>query len=200
MAARDVEPEDQPVRRRWSAGAIRRDPFGFAAFAADEHRALADLLERIADDLPHAAPAAALTAAARLRRAAGVAADRDALLLAALEDRAPLGCAARAAATLARRDLAQACGGALELAEALDEFARKGPRGGGDALGYLLRACFEAIRRRQDWMEGVLLPEARERLTPEAAAALGARWAESAVAEGPLARSGFGVVEGARAW
>ena len=187
-------------RQPWSAEAIRADPLGFLAEERAAQRALADLLEEIADALPQAAGgAAALVAAARLRRLVAQSQPAEESSLYALVERlAPPGAGARQAVALARREAAVAAGLAIELADELEALARRGVAGSPEALGYMLRACFEALRRRLDWVEAAILPQARAYLDPERIEALGEALA-ACVGRVPLRyRAGLGVVSGAR--
>ncbi len=196
----------------WSEAAIRADPLGFVALRERSLRGLADMLERIADGLPHlACPSATALAGTRLRMiarqgaarwplAAPIAAEEE---LYALAGPSPGGWdaeaeAARQVVRFARREGAMVCGMAAELADALDAFLDAGHAAEPEALGFGLRACFEAIRRRVDWVEDAIMPLARRRLDPEAATAMGARLA-AGVAAAPLsARADLVVIEGAR--
>lgn len=187
-------------RRPWATEAIRADPLGFLADDRASQRALADLLEEIADALPKAAGgSAALVAAARLRRLVSQSQPAEERSLYALVERlAPPGAGARQAVALARREAAVAAGLALELADELESLARQGVAAAPEALGFMLRACFEALRRRLDWVEAAILPQARAYLDPERVAALGEALADC-VGRLPLRdRAGLGVVSGAR--
>lgn len=187
-------------RRPWSPEAIRSDPFGFMAEDRAAQRALADLLEDLADALPAAAsrPAAAL-ASARLRRlAAQSPSAEEVALFSALEAHATAG-AARQVIAIARREGALLAGLAIELAEALDTLARDGAAHESEALGYMMRACFEGMRRRIDWIEAVILPQARALLTPVETRDLGDYFASTASRLAPHARSGLAVIDGDRA-
>ncbi|SEA72756.1 hypothetical protein [Rubrimonas cliftonensis] len=196
----------------WSEAAIRADPLGFVALRERSLRGLADMLERIADGLPHlACPSATALAATRLRMIARQGASRWPLAapIAAEEELYTLAGAspgvgdmeAQAALQVvrfARREGSMVCGMAAELADALDTFLDAGHAAEPEALGFGLRACFEAIRRRVDWVEDAIMPLARRRLDPEAATAMGARLA-AGVAAAPLStRADLLVIDGAR--
>lgn len=158
--------------------AIRADPLGYLAHDRAAQRALADLLERIADGLPGADPVATRLAAALLRAgfAASAGAPEELALFAAVE---PHGPRARAAAAVARRDHAERGGQAVELAEALDGLAAAGGSQNPETLGLLLRAFFDGLRRRLDWIEATIAPVA-ERLGEGELTRLGARLASLA--------------------
>ncbi len=187
-------------RRPWGAEAIRADPLGFLAEDRAAQRALAALLEDIADALPRAANgSASLVAAARLRRLVAQSQPAEERALYAVVERlAPPGAGARQAVAIARREAALAAGLALELADELDMLARRGAALAPEALGFMLRACFEALRRRLEWVEAAILPQARAYLDVERVEALGDALAE-AVTRLPLRdRAGLGVLNGAR--
>jgi hypothetical protein len=187
-------------RRPWGAEAIRADPLGFLAEDRAAQRALADLLEEIADALPAAAGGSApLVAGARLRRLVAQSQPAEERALYAVVERlAPAGAGARQAVAIARREAALTAGLALELADELDALARAGKARAPEALGFMLRACFEALRRRLDWVEAAILPQARAYLDAERVEALGEALAET-VGRLPLRdRAGLGVLNGSR--
>ena len=188
-------------RRPWPPEAIRADPLGFMAEDRAAQRALADLLEEIADALPTTANrSAAALAAARLRRLAAQAQPaEETALFALIEAHAPVEVGARHVVAIARREGALLAGLAIELADALDGLAREGRSGEAEALGYMLRACFDAIRRRLDWMEAVILPQARALLTPLETRDLGDHLAAIAARQSLRVRSGLAVIDGDRA-
>lgn len=185
-------------RRPWSPEAIRADPLGFMAEDRAAQRALADLLEEIADALPTVTNrSAAALAAARLRRlAVQPQAAEEAALFALIETHAPAEAGARHVVAIARRESALLAGQKIELAEALDVLSREGRAAEAEALGYMLRACFEGIRRRIDWMEAVILPQARALLTPLETRDLGDHLAAIAARQPTRARSGLAVIDG----
>lgn len=168
------------------AQAARHDPLGWLAHDRAGQRGLADLLERVADGLPDAPDRLAARLAATLLRSGfrESAAAGELALLAAVERGRP--CAA-AAAAVARRDHAARCGEAVELAEALDLLAAPGSPQNPEALGLMLRAFFDGLRRRLDWIEATLAPAA-ERLDAREITRLGVRL-------GALAETG-----GLRSW
>jgi len=188
-------------RRPWSPEAIRADPLGFMAEDRAAQRALADLLEEIADALPTVTNrSAAALAAARLRRlAAQPPAPEEAALFALIEAHAPAEAGARHVVAIARREGALLGGVKIELAEALDALARDGRAAEAEALGYMLRACFDGIRRRLDWMEAVILPQARALLTPLETRDLGDCLAAIAARQPLRTRAGLAVIDGERA-
>ncbi len=188
-------------RRPWSPDAIRSDPLGFMAEDRAAQRALADLLEDLADALPAAVsrPAAAL-AAARLRRLAAQApSPEETALFMLIETHAPADAAARQVVAIARREGALLAGLAIELAEALDALAHRGAAPESEALGYMMRACFDGMRRRLDWLEAVILPQARAALTPMETRDLGEHLAAIAARQSLRVRCGLAVIDGARA-
>ncbi len=58
-------------------------------------------------------------------------------------------------------------GYASELSDALEEIARGERPKDPNALGHMLRACFESHRRHLAWENAVVLPLAKKRLTPD---------------------------------
>jgi len=139
------------------------DPLAYLAHDHATQRALAGLLERIADGLPEAADRRATTLAAHSLRM--LAARRWALeeqaLFPMLESRAPVEAPVRRAIAIARREHHETAGRAIELAEELEALAQSGRAANPDALGFMLRAFFDALRRHLDWMEVAVLPAAR---------------------------------------
>lgn len=189
-------------RRPWPLEAIRLDPLGYLAEDRANQRALADQMEMLADALPMAASrAGAATAGARLQRlvAQSLPAE-EAALLAPVETLAADDETTLRQIALARREAATIAGLALELTDDLESLAREGSAAEAEALGYRLRACFEALRRRLDWIEAAILPQARLLLTPPLTAAVGERLAEMARARPMRLRAGLAVLEGRRGY
>jgi hemerythrin-like domain-containing protein len=180
--------------------AMREDPIGYLEYDHAAQRALADLLETIADGLPwEVNRAGAAFAASLLRRsAARHAALEDEALFPLLEARARDE-VTRAAIAIARREHGDAAGRAIELAEELDVLAARGAARNAESLGFMLRAFFDGHRRHLDWVEAAILPQARRVFGPEDLAELGERLAD--LAEGDRLRdwAGLAVIDGARA-
>lgn len=177
---------------------MRADPFGYCDYDNRAQRALADLLEGIADSLPDATDRASAALAAGLLRSA--IARHDAIeeqgLFPLIEARAPLGTPLRRAVAIARREHGEAIGRAIELAEELDELTRTGRARNPESLGFMLRAFFDGLRRHMDWADATIYPQARELLTPEDLVTLGVRLAGIALREGFHERHGLAVIEG----
>lgn len=172
---RDVIPPATPAPPAPETADPAADPFPRLARDRRGERLLAELLERLADGLPDGADRmAARLAAAALRRGFDPArAPEAAALYPALE--AAAGAEAGPMLAVARRDLAERAGLAVELAEALDALAEAGRSDNPAALGFMLRAFFDGLRRRLDWVEAALLPLAERALDAPARAALAAR-------------------------
>lgn len=154
-----------PGRRRtpWSGPATVRNLTTPLARERAGALRLARLLERIADALPRVLRRSAMiVAAARLRRYAltTLPLEDAALLAPVLEDRDPDCPAARVAAIL-RRKGALAAGQAIELADALEAVAQRPAAPEAEALGFMLRECFDAIARRDELVEAAILPAGR---------------------------------------
>lgn len=192
-----VAPHDA---RCWSDAAIRHDPLGFVDFRRTRMRGLAELLERIADALPQGpGPAALVLAAARLRRCAAGGDLHERALYALAARRLTADPTAHAVLEIARREAEAGAAQAIDLADALEQFAHHGRAEAPEALGFMLRGCFEGLRRREDWLGSVVLPRFAARMTQEDVARLGERLAAAAAALPAAAREGFAVVQGGRA-
>jgi hypothetical protein len=55
-------------------------------------------------------------------------------------------------------------GRAIELADELEALADSGRARNPDALGFMLRAFFDGLRRHLDWMDVTIMPAARDGL------------------------------------
>ncbi|MGF1658224.1 MAG: hemerythrin domain-containing protein [Rubrimonas sp.] len=177
---------------------MRADPFGYFDYDNRAQRALADMLEGIADSLPDEINRASAALAAGLLRSA--IAHHDAIeeqaLFPLIEARAPLGASLRRAVAIARREHGETIGRAIELAEELDALARTGRARNAESLGFMLRAFFDGLRRHMDWAEATIHQQARDLLTREDLVTLGIRLAAIAAREGVRERGGFAVIEG----
>jgi hypothetical protein len=187
-------------REAWPPDAILSAPLAYLAAERAGQRALASLLERFADGLPTPPRASALfVAAARLRRCALTLVPlEDDLLVApleALEDRAA---PSRQIAELVRRKGAVLAGQALELADILESLAQGGALREAEALGYMLRECFESLRRRAEWIEAAILPQLAPLLDEPVLRAVGEKLAAACATETLSARNGLAVIDGAR--
>jgi len=139
---------------------------------AEEHalqRELCDLLEAIADGLPHTFDKSRATVAICLLEGslpAHTRLEEDALfpLLARR-----LGADHPVTTTLSvlEDDHERESSLLVELAEALNEGISAPKPESGNALGYLLRGAFDAMRRHLDFEDRVVLPAARDSLTAE---------------------------------
>jgi hypothetical protein len=174
----DVDRTVALLRPSSSVETLLADPLGFVAADHRARRALADLLESLADQLPDDADETAAARAAALLRGPLA---RDA----ALEDEALFPVyAARVAdpsagrcVEIARREQREIAGRAIELADELDRLAEGGRARNPESLGFMLRAFFDGLRRQEDWVEAAIMSQARSALTPTDLAALGARLA-----------------------
>lgn len=168
--------------RNWTPAAIRADPLGFLGEALSAERALAALLEDIADALPGALRSApASLAAMRLRQAATPWPPVEEITLQLSAERAgPSDPATLRAVAIARHEAAVVAGLALELADEMELLARHGRVSQPEALGFMLRACFDAVRRRLDWIETAILPGVFARLDADGLAAIGDALASAA--------------------
>lgn len=181
------------------------EPWRSLAGLLHRRRALADLLEEIADALPVGPrPALMLLAGSLLRWSGSAAADfEQRALFPLLMDRiiaegAPWAALARSI-ELARRDARDSSVRGFELAQMLDTFGSGA--GGAETLGLMLRAQFEAERCRLDWLETAVLRPARILLRPQDCAAMSEGMALILREGGPCDRARLMVVEGAlRGW
>jgi hypothetical protein len=188
-----------PVRAAWPADAIRAAPLDYLAAERARMRALANSLEWIADALPGVRrPATLIVAASGLRRCAlRLLPIEDAALMAPVEAGAPDGALSRRIVELVRGNGALLAGQALELADILEARAEDGAVAEAEALGFMLRACFDALRRRAEWIEAAILPQCERLLDAAALVELGERLALAADSESLHERCGLAVIEGA---
>lgn len=142
------------------------DPLAYLAHDHATQRALADLLEGVADGLPDGVDrrAAALGAHSLRMLAARRWALEEQALFPLIESRAPEGDPARRAIAIARREHRETAGRAIELADELEALADSGRARNPDALGFMLRAFFDGLRRHLDWMDATIMPAARDGL------------------------------------
>ena len=175
--------------------AIRADPFVLLDYDHKAQRALADLLERIADSLPDEVSRADAALAAREletrhKRHAEI---EDKCVFPLLETRCD-GEVTRRAIAIARREHHDAEGRAIELSEALDALSQTGRALNAEGLGFMLRAFFDGLRRHLDWVDAAILPQARAKLSDRDRALLADRLMEMTAGSRP----GLRVVDGAR--
>lgn len=178
---------------------IRDDPFGYLAYDHSAQRALADLLESLADSLPDCVNRAAAALAASMLRTAYPrhCAAEDAALFPVLERV----CAEEVtlkAMRQAAREHEDTAGQAIELAEALDALAASGRPENPESLGFMLRGFFDGLRRHLDWCEAAILPRARRLFEGRDEAELGRRLVELVQGESLRQAAGLAVIEGAR--
>jgi hemerythrin-like domain-containing protein len=142
------------------------NPLAYLAHDHATQRALADLLEGVADGLPDGVDrrAAALGAHSLRMLAARRWALEEQALFPLIESRAPDGAPARRAIAIARREHRETAGRAIELADELEALAAIGRARNPDALGFMLRAFFDGLRRHLDWMDATIMPAARDGL------------------------------------
>jgi hemerythrin-like domain-containing protein len=132
------------------------------------HLELCDILEYLADNLPDCSdPALARIATAFLRRGFPIHLRREEHVLSRLLERhgAKVGYLRPVVQHLKAEHAADERA-ALEIADELQVLAEQGRVANADMLGYMLRGFFEAQRRHVWWEGSVLLPRAREVLTP----------------------------------
>jgi hypothetical protein len=113
----------------------------------------------------------------------------------------PDGAAARVAQIL-RRKSGMAAGQALELAEALEAVAHRPAAPEAEALGFMLRECFDAIARRDELVEAAILPAARRAALSQSGAGqhgAGQQMAGQAAGPAPNGRAEVGPVQTAPA-
>ncbi len=181
-------------------GETRADPFAYLDYDNRAQRALADLLEAIADSLPDDVDRARCALAAGLLRTAIE--HHDAIeergLFPLIEARCPPDDPLQRAIAIARREHGETIGRAIELAEELDALARSGRARNAESTGFMLRAFFDALRRHVDWAEATICAQARGLLTQDDCAELGARLAMLARNANARERSGLIVIEGDR--
>lgn len=145
-------------------GAAGEGPLVPLAYDHKAQRSLADLLEAVADSLPDEVNrgSAALAAGLLRERTAGRGVREELALFALMEPRALPDSPLRRAIALARRENIECDGRAIELAEELDALAETGRARNPDALGFMLRAFFDGLRRHLDWVEIAIVPHARD--------------------------------------
>jgi hemerythrin-like domain-containing protein len=174
----DILEKTRIFRNVPDVGLMRDDPLAYLEYDHKAQRALADLLETVADSLPDKVNQASASLAASLLRDSQQ--RRSALeeegLFPLIERRAADGAPLRRAILLARRDYRDCAGRAIELAEELDSLAETGQAANAEALGFMLRAFFEGLRRHLDWVDVTILSQVREALSAEDVAELGAQF------------------------
>jgi hemerythrin-like domain-containing protein len=165
MAAGSKGLRPQPATPRHICGSP--DPL---ALLEEDHAIqleLCDILECIADRLPHVDRAIARPAAAILRR--GIASHlelEEAMLFPLLLRRAPPASPLNAIIKQLEAEHASDASFAAELADELQLMVDTGRVRNAEMLGYMLRGFFERQRRHIEWERSVLLPLARQTLTP----------------------------------
>ena len=196
----DAPEKPKLFQRPPPAAAVRADPFVLLDYDHSAQRAMADLLEDIADSLPDEVNRAAAALAASLLRSlhARHAEIEDKAVFPLLESRCEAETTRRAIA-IARREHDDAEGRAIELAEALDALSARGVCDNAESLGFMLRAFFDGLRRHLDWVDAAILPQARAALSEDDRVALGATLARMADLESPRPPAGVAVIEGLRA-
>ena len=133
------------------------------------HLELCDVLERLADALPHDADQGlARVAVTFLRNGFPAHLRMEEHVLSQLLERhaAPAGLLRPIIEHLKAEHSADECA-ALEIADELQVLVEHGRVANADMLGYMVRGFFEAQRRHIWWENSVLLPLAREALTSE---------------------------------
>lgn len=173
----DMIEKTKVFREERHGGGLPDDPFGYLEYDHKAQRGVADLLEAIADSLPDGVrPATATLAASLLRDSVQrrVALEEEAFVP-LIDRRFGPGSTQERALELARRDRQETVGRAIELAEELDILAIQGEVTNPDALGFMLRAYFDGLRRHLDWVEVAILNDLRVSVSPDDLAALGAQ-------------------------
>lgn len=147
---------------RHGAGAAT-DALARLGYDHKAQRSLADLLEALADSLPDEVHrGSAELAAGLLREMTGRSDTWPAqAVFARIERGLPADSPVRRGIALARREKTECDGRAIELAEELDALAETGRARNPDALGFMLRAFFDGLRRHIDWIEVAILPHAQ---------------------------------------
>jgi hemerythrin-like domain-containing protein len=187
-------------RRTPDPEVMRDDPLAYLAYDHKAQRALADLLESVADSLPDGVNQASVALAASLLRDSVVrrATLEEAALFPLIEAQAADGSPVRRAVVLARREQRDCAGRAIELAEELDQLAQTGRARNPDALGFMLRAYFDGLRRHLDWIDVAILPHARHALTAVDLGRLGEQFARLRDTAHRGSWVGLAVIEGDR--
>jgi hypothetical protein len=195
----DADQKAHVFQRPPSAEALRADPFSYLDYDHSAQRALADLLETIADSLPDCVNRAAASLAAAQLRAAPERHKRieEEALFPILERCCPDAAVSRTL-DVARREHEDSGGHAVELAEALDELAEQGFAANPESLGFMLRAFFDGLRRHMDWVDAAILPRARAALSEADVARFGAVLAKVVASDAPLSAAGLSVIDGDR--
>jgi hemerythrin-like domain-containing protein len=194
----DITEKTRIFRRAPDAGMMRDDPLAYLEYDHKAQRALADLLESVADSLPDAVNQASAALAASLLRDSVVRRStlEEAALFPLIEAQVPDGSPVRRAVVLARREQRDCAGRAIELAEELDLLASQGRSRNPDALGFMLRAYFDGLRRHLDWIDVAILPHAREALSAIDIGRLGEQFAQLRDAAHRGSWVGLAVIQG----
>lgn len=196
----DITEKTRIFRHAPDPKSARHDPLAFLEYDHKAQRALADLLESVADSLPDAVNQASAALAASLLRDSVVRRStlEEAALFPLIEAQMPAGSPVRRAVGLARREQRDCAGRAIELAEELDLLASRGRARNADALGFMLRAFFDGLRRHLDWIDIAILPHAREALSAVDISTLGAQFAALRDTSHRGSWVGLAVIEGSR--
>lgn len=197
----DIVEKTRIFRNAPDARLMRDDPLAYLEYDHKAQRALADLLETVADSLPDNVNQASAALAASLLRDSVQrrSALEEEALFPMIEARADVNAPLQRAIMLARREYRDSTGRAIELAEELDALAETGRTANPDALGFMLRAFFDGLRRHLDWVDVAILSHVREALSPDDVAQLGARFVSLRSAAHLSEWAGLAVVRGAYA-
>ena len=196
----DITEKTRIFRRAPDPGQMRDDPLAYLEYDHRAQRALADLLESVADSLPDAVNQASAALAASLLRDSVVRRStlEEAALFPLIEAQVPDDSPIHRAVVLARREQRDCAGRAIELAEELDLLAARGRSRNPDALGFMLRAYFDGLRRHLDWIDVAILPHAREVLSAVDIGQLGEQFARLRDTAHRGSWVGLAVIEGQR--
>jgi len=143
------------------------DPIGLIAEEHALQRELCDLLEAIADRLPHRFDTALAVIAVSILEGSiprHIRLEEEALFP-VLRDRVALDHPLHAALACLEEEHERDAAMLVELTDGLKTAAQQGAVGNPDMLGYMLRGYFDSQRRHIAWEDRVVLPVARQVLT-----------------------------------
>jgi hemerythrin-like domain-containing protein len=162
------------LRNRAGANCRTPDPIGLISEEHALQRELCDLLEAIADGLPHSFDKALAVIAVSILEGSVPRHMRleEEALFPSLRDRVAADHPLHAALSCLEDEHERDGATLVELTDALKTAAAEGTVANPDMLGYMLRGYFEGQRRHIAWEDRVVLPVARQVLRPEDLAAL----------------------------
>lgn len=206
MSRANDYPPQTDSRKTAGIGCKTPDPIGIIAEEHALQRELCDLLEAIADGLPHSFDKALAVIAVSILEGSVPRHMRleEEALFPVLRERLASDHPLHAALSCLEEEHERDGATLVELTDALKTATADGVVGNADMLGYVLRGYFDSQRRHIAWEDRVVLPVARQVLTPDDLSTLQAwimasdhpRCSQQSVVAIRNARSARGVCDG----